>query len=246
MAQYQEKHLNNEEKMHALQNEVEDAKMELNRSRQREKMSEEHNIRLTQTVDKLLAESNERLQVHLNERMNALEEKNSLTQDMERHKKQSEELEAERDKAVIEIERLKLELETNRKECANLHQKMKELSVQYSSAVNLNNSLSSTINNLNKNQAMLNNGVGGKLNGMGSHQEHLYADQMAQAENGMNGIDLNGLSNSIYLSQQQLHHHHMTPTLPSSANKSPSFSTTNSLRKQRPMPNRLVIDVIIN
>lgn len=31
MAQYQEKHMNIEEKMHQLQNEIEDAKMELNR-----------------------------------------------------------------------------------------------------------------------------------------------------------------------------------------------------------------------
>ena len=66
------------------------------KARQREKMSEEHNARLTQTVDKLLSESNERLQVHLNERMNSLEEKNTLAQESERLRKQIDELETDK------------------------------------------------------------------------------------------------------------------------------------------------------
>lgn len=90
----------NDDKFHQLQNEYDDLQMELTRARQREKVTDEHNVRLSATVDKLLAESNERLQLQLQERMQLLEEKNHFVQENEKLKKQLDEIRIER---VIEI-----------------------------------------------------------------------------------------------------------------------------------------------
>ena len=59
-------------------------------------MNEEHNARLSATVDKLLTESNERLQLHLKERMQALEEKNQLSLEVDKLQRNLEELKSER------------------------------------------------------------------------------------------------------------------------------------------------------
>uniref|UniRef100_A0A8C6M872 PTPRF interacting protein alpha 1 n=1 Tax=Nothobranchius furzeri TaxID=105023 RepID=A0A8C6M872_NOTFU len=71
----EERHGNVEESLRQLEAQLEEKNQELLRARQREKMNEEHNRRLSETVDKLLSESNERLQLHLKERMSALEDK---------------------------------------------------------------------------------------------------------------------------------------------------------------------------
>lgn len=59
-------------------------------------MNEDHNIRLSATVDRLLTESSERLQLHLKERMSALEDKNQLSSELQRINKILEDTQQEK------------------------------------------------------------------------------------------------------------------------------------------------------
>ncbi|XP_075327667.1 liprin-alpha-2 isoform X4 [Odontesthes bonariensis] len=116
----EERHGSIEERMRHLECQLEEKNQELLRARQREKMNEEHNKRLSDTVDRLLTESNERLQLHLKERMAALEEKNLLIQDSEGYRKQCEESIQEKSQLAEEIEKLRSELDQFRLRAGSL------------------------------------------------------------------------------------------------------------------------------
>ncbi|XP_065738075.1 liprin-alpha-4 isoform X6 [Phocoena phocoena] len=109
--QAEERHGSTEEHLRQLEGQLQEKNQELARVRQREKMNEDHGKRLSDTVDRLLSESNERLQLHLKERMAALEEKNTLVQELESSQRQIEEWQQDKGRLSEEMEKLRQEVD---------------------------------------------------------------------------------------------------------------------------------------
>ncbi|CAF0836944.1 unnamed protein product, partial [Didymodactylos carnosus] len=146
---------NNDDKLHQLQSEFDDLKIELTRARQREKVTDEHSNRLSATIDKLLAESNERLQTQLRERMQALEEKNQLVQECEKLKKQLDDTQSERTKLLDDIEKLKTELDLVKKDLQRFQQKTMSFEPQTTNTVSTVPTITTSSTNMNNSTTVI-------------------------------------------------------------------------------------------
>lgn len=110
-----------------LESQLKEKNDELSRMKQRERMNEEHNQRLSATVDKLLEESTERLQKHLREQMASLDEKSALNQELNRMRKLLDNANEEREKLEQKLNIASNELEATKYRLKNLENRSQGL-----------------------------------------------------------------------------------------------------------------------
>ncbi|EDV29378.1 uncharacterized protein TRIADDRAFT_51625 [Trichoplax adhaerens] len=104
-----------------LETKIQDHEAELLRARKRQKVSEDDNMRLSRTLDKMLSETNQRLQIHLEERMTALETKNGLNQELQRVRELLDERTYEKKMVQLQLERTKRELISAEEKVININ-----------------------------------------------------------------------------------------------------------------------------
>lgn len=125
----------------SLENQLREKNEELNRMKQRERMNEEHNQRLSSTVDKLLEESTERLHKHLKEQMAALDEKSALNQELTKVRKLLDNITEEKEKLRQELNKTMDKLSASQIEIKKLEIKFKSHQDSETSTDNLDSLL---------------------------------------------------------------------------------------------------------
>lgn len=112
----EERNFTAEEQLQNLQVQIEELSAELSRVAERERLTENHNMKLQQHIDKLLLENNQRVELHIKEKMQTLDDKTLIAQELEKTKKMTDELKREKGAMATEISKLHGEVDLYKKQ----------------------------------------------------------------------------------------------------------------------------------